>query len=400
MKNTSGITKLPNGNWSFRFVTFDSNGVRHDVRKQRDEFGNPLLTKTAALRAKELELKKLTTAPKATSSIITFSDIMNDYLKNGTLGKAYGTVLKQTSIWNNHIAADFGNKLIENVYSYEINEYLCDLYYNMNYSYMYTEGFLKIFYLLISRAHSKDLISTDKFNKLCVNKDTRIKMPKLKVDDDTDIVAFSSSQMKLLDGYFKGTNAETAYMLGKYCGLRINECYGLTWDNIDLDKGTITVTKQMQYQEGVIKLVPLKTRNARRTIYMSQILIDYFKNLLTERDSAINNLSAARAQNAKIIPYGDSSINSLELVNTLDNGKIQTVNSMKFHSQTIKGKLNINFKYHYLRHTYGTTLANLNTPQHLLCAQMGHSSINVTSKYYIAVSEDGINILRNNMNKF
>ena len=50
---------------------------------------------------------------------------------------------------------------------------------------------------------------------------------------------------------------ETAYMLGKYCGLRINECFGLTWDCVDLKKGTIRVEKQMQYQEGVIKSVPL-----------------------------------------------------------------------------------------------------------------------------------------------
>lgn len=125
--------------------------------------------------------------------------------------------------------------------------------------------------------------------------------------------------------HFKGTNAETAYMLGKYCGLRINECYGL-------------------------------------------------------------NLNGEK-------------ISSLELVNSLPNGKIQTVNSMKYHSRTLQGEHNILFKYHYLRHTYRTNLTALNTPEYLLCNQIGHSNSQVTHKYYVAISEKGIDELLKNLEK-
>ena len=62
-----------------------------------------------------------------------------------------------------------------------------------------------------------------------------------------------------------------------------------------------------------------------------------------------------------------------------------------------KEELGINFKYHYLRHTYGTLLAEMNTPTHLLCNQMGHGHIHVTQRYYIAVSKTGIDILRDNL---
>ena len=89
---------------------------------------------------------------------------------------------------------------------------------------------------------------------------------------------------------------------------------------------------------------------------------------------------------------------SLGLVNTIDNGKIQTVNSMKYHTQMLKEKYNISFKFHYLRHTYGTAMADMNTPTHLLCNQMGHSSVKVTERYYISMSKTGIEILRNNLN--
>ena len=92
-------------------------------------------------------------------------------------------------------------------------------------------------------------------------------------------------------------------------------------------------------------------------------------------------------------------IYSTELVNCLPNGKIQTNNSFKYPTREIKSRLNIQFKYHYLRHTYGTLMAEMNTPAHLLCNQMGHGNINVTQRYYLAVSKTGIDILKRNLNQ-
>lgn len=89
----------------------------------------------------------------------------------------------------------------------------------------------------------------------------------------------------------------------------------------------------------------------------------------------------------------------VKLRGNLPDGKIQTVNSMKFHTREVKAKCGIMFKYHYLRHTYGTMMAELNTPQHLLCSQMGHGNIQVTQRYYIALSKAGIDILRENLNR-
>ncbi len=75
----------------------------------------------------------------------------------------------------------------------------------------------------------------------------------------------------------------------------------------------------------------------------------------------------------------------------------QTINSMKYHAEQIQEKLHIYFKYHFFRHTYGTALADRNTPVHILCNQMGHASVNVTQKYYIAVSKTGIETLKANL---
>ena len=399
-QNDTGVYQLPNGNWAYRF-TFTVEGKKKNRKGTKDEFGNLLTTKRAAILARAAAVTREQEEQHRQAPVTrkTFQEVYKEYCEQGRSGKAYQTIRKQDSIWNNHLCAKFGRRYIDEISVAEVNDYLAHLYYTEGRAYKYVESFLKMFYLIFGQAYSRNYLEVDTYNKLCVNKDVRIRMPKMKVDEDAEIVAFTPDEVARLDEYFQGTNAETAYLLGRCCGLRINECYGLKWENIDTKRGIITIDRQMQYQEGLIKLVSLKTRNARRTVYMSDKLKAYLRHLERENKAQAAALAAQRAQNQTFITDIDGKqISSLELVNSLPNGKIQTVNSMKYHSKTIKAKLGINFKFHYLRHTYGTRLAEMNTPTHILCNQMGHASGKVTERYYLAVSKPGIEVLTHNLN--
>ena len=397
--NDTGVYQLKNGYWGFRYVIV-VDGKRIERKRNVDEVGNPYKTKTAAVKARQamIEQERQNQIQKETQSHKTVEEVYNEYCEFGRAGKAYATIKKQDSLWNNHIKAKFGKRYVDDITVAEINDYLSELYYTDNRAYSYTESFLKIFYLIFGQAYSRNYLSAEQYDKLCKNKDTKIHMPKMKTDEETDIVTFTDEQMITLSDYFKGTNAETAFMLGKYCGLRINECYGLKWSNIDFKQGIIKIDRQMQYQDGIIKLVSLKTRNARRDIVMATPLKKYLMKLKKHRDKVAVELSEQREQNQTFLSdMGIERISSLELVNSLDDGKIQTVNSMKYHTQKIKALYGISFKYHYLRHTYGTRLALLNTPMHILCNQMGHASGNVTQKYYLGFSKQGVDLLKSNL---
>lgn len=399
----AGVYQLENGYWGYRYAIV-INGKRKEAKKLKNESGNSFKTAKQAAKAREIaiaqEKSKALLPPQKTIIRKTVTEVYQEYCEKGRSGKAYTTIKKQDSLWNNHLCARFGKRYIDEITAAEIQDYLEELYYTDNRAYSYTESFLKMFYLIFGQAYSRNYIDVDSYNRLCVNKDTKIHMPKLKIDDDLDVVSFDDKEIERLDSYFKGTNAETAYMLGKYCGLRINECYGLKWSNVDIKNGIITIDRQMQYQNGLIKLVSLKTRNAKRTIYMCSKLKEYFKMLKRQQEQDKKELALQRQQNQTFIQdLNGEMISSLELVNSLPNGKIQTVNSMKYHSRTLQGEHNILFKYHYLRHTYGTNLAALNTPEYLLCNQMGHSNSQVTHKYYVAISEKGIDELLKNLEK-
>ena len=394
-----GVFQLENGNWGYRYAIIVG-GKTRTKKKVRDDSGNPFKTEKQAVKARNTAIAKEHMDVKRKKPIQrkTFAAVFAEYCEKGRKGKAYATIRKQESLWNVHLKERFGNKYVDGISVAEIIDYLSELYYEKGYSYRYVESFLKMFYLILGQAYSRNYLDMDTYNKLCVNRDTKIHMPKMKTDEDMEIVIFSREEMQALDEYFCGTNAETAYMIGKYCGLRINECYGLKWCNVDLKNGTILIDRQMQYENGVIKLVPLKTRNAKRTMFMAPPLKEYMTNLYEKKIQIEKILAEQREQNQIFIEDIDgASISSLELVNTLENGKRQTINSMKYHAEQIQEKLHIYFKYHFLRHTYGTALADRNTPVHILCNQMGHASVNVTQKYYIAVSKTGIETLKANL---
>ena len=398
--NDVGVYQLDNGMWAFRFVMV-VDGKQISSRKTTDEHGNKLKTQKQAIKAREAAMlqARIDRERQRKISRRTVAEVYAEYCAKGRSDRAYQTIRKQDSLWENHLKQRFGKRFVDEISAAEINDYLAELYYKDGLSFRYVESFLKMFYLIFGQAYSRNYLAVDIYNKLCVNKDTKIHMPKMKTEDDTDIVAFSREETALLDEYFKGTNAETAYLLGRLCGLRINEYFGLKWDHVDLAAGTILIDRQMQYQDGLIKLVPVKTRNGNRTIYLCDKLKVYLQELAQRRSEDEIKLAAVRAQKQRFIDDLDGSkISSTELVNCLPNGTIQTVNSMKYPTREIKSKLGIEFKYHYLRHTFGTRMAEMNTPEHLLCDQMGHGNINVTQRYYLAVTKSGVDVLRDNLN--
>lgn len=396
----TGVYQLENGNWAYRFKLI-VNGKEINRRRTKDEFGNKLKTKREAIKARDNAILQARLDEERKHKIVrkTVREVYNEYCQKGRSGKAYMTIKKQDSLWRNHFDKEFGDRFVDEISVAEANDYLADLYYEKEYAFKYVESFLKMFYLIFGQAYSRNYLDVDSYNKLCKNKDTKIHMPKLRINDDTDIVAFNKEQLEILDQYFEGTNAETAYLLGRYCGLRINECFGLKWDHVDLEKGTILIDRQMQYQDHLIKLVTPKTRNAVRTIYLCDTLIAFMRRKMQQaREASVANKELQEQKRRIIEDIDGSKIYSTDLVNCLPDGTIQTVNSFKYPTREIKSKLGMDFKYHYLRHTYGTMMAELNTPQHLLMAQMGHANIHVTQLYYLAILDSGIENLKEKIN--
>ena len=188
-RNDTGVYQLENGCWAFRYAIM-VDGKRIERKRNVDENGSPYKTKTAAIKARQsmMERDRNNQGKTEKKSKVTITQVYQIYCENGRAGKAYATIKKQDSLWENHIKSKFGKRRIDNISAAEINDYLSELYYTENRSYSYTESFLKMFYLIFGQAYSRNYLSAEQYDKLCKNKDTKIHMPKMKIEDRKSVV--------------------------------------------------------------------------------------------------------------------------------------------------------------------------------------------------------------------
>ena len=79
-------------------------------------------------------------------------------------------------------------------------------------------------------------------------------------------------------------------------GVRIGELCALKWENVDLENGTIIIDRQMQYQDGLIKLVSPKTRNSKRTVFLCPTLQEHLKKKFQQRAEDEKQFAELRKQ--------------------------------------------------------------------------------------------------------
>ena len=56
-------------------------------------------------------------------------------------------------------------------------------------------------------------------------------------------------------------------------GLRRSEALGLHWSDVDLDKGTLRISRGLQRARGELRELPTKTRRSRRTVPLPPFVV-------------------------------------------------------------------------------------------------------------------------------
>ena len=402
-----GIYKLDEKSYMYR-ISVKRNGNRYDTTRKTDkDTGKPFTSKSAAERARAKELYEIELEnKKIPKKKVTVDEIFNYYLRNSALDKAQSTITKQKSVYKNHIKEVFGDTNVSDLAVQDVQDFLSDKYNNTDLKYSYIESFLKFFYLIVNQANNRNLISTETYNKLCVNPGTKMVMPKRRIDDEEeDVRVFTENEVKIIRAVVKDSNAELAMLLGLEMQLRIAEVYGLTWDNIDFENRMISVEKQMLRTDGIFTCGPLKTSKAKRKIHMTDRVYDYLVEHKKNLDKAIKEKPLLFEQKNVTVPWEDGrghvykKLHLTDFIHTTTTAEFQTFHSFKYWAQAIRDKGRIEFKFHWLRHTGASLLADLNTPIHLLCNRLGHRKIETTYKYYTGMTEKGVEILKGNLDK-
>ncbi len=129
----SQVYKLKNGRWAYRFC-ISVNGKKIAKRGKTDSEGNPLQSKSDAIKARKKAIKLTQMAPllpdkKPDIEKRTVREVFKEYCEKGRADRAYQTIRKQDSIWENHLDSEFGDCVIDEIPVSEVNDYLALLYY-------------------------------------------------------------------------------------------------------------------------------------------------------------------------------------------------------------------------------------------------------------------------------
>lgn len=408
----TGLKEYSKGKWQCRIFR-KINGVQYDKLCRIDErTGELLTTKKQARDYRDYVISQLQNPENQKPEIqdIKLSLVWEKYLEGEALTKAPNTAVKHKSVWKNHIQKAFGDRNISGENSItvqEINDFLSSKYYNTNLSYAYVEGFLKIFYLLYGMAYRFDFISLETLTKFTKTKGVRITMPQKTDEDeqeDGEISTYTDGEIADMAEIFRDTDLEPAFMLAISCGLRESEIFGLMWDDIDFDKKTITVNKQLIYTSGCWCISRVKTLTSNRVIDMSDDLYDFMlkRKRLTNRvkvdqgyKNRANEIVLDIRGKGKIEVVGADFVNR-KIFDGMA-GKLLTTNSIKYYSKVIKEKCGFKLKMHDLRKTHLTFLANSGYPLKSLMLRAGHKKLETSMKYYInqdeTMREQGLRII-------
>ncbi|MCQ2359067.1 MAG: site-specific integrase [Phascolarctobacterium sp.] len=164
----------------------------------------------------------------------------------------------------------------------------------------------------------------------------------------------------------------SVFLVSLFCGLRRGEVYGLKWDNIDLEKGTMYVAHTLVEDSLGKHLTEPKTECSRRKISMPNNVI--------ERLQEWQNI-----QNTFSEKYGNLFQNDLNLVFPNTFGKpvnMTTVNRGHWYKFRKVCNLPSNFHWHYWRHWHVSYLVSLGVDIAEITRRMGHADSSVTYRVY------------------
>ena len=391
--------------WQYRFEIAPVDGKRKYFTK------GGFKTKKDALEAGTIALATYNNTGTAFKpSDISVADYLDFWLDTyGKMNLKYNTQLGYLSVIENHLKPNLGFYYLKNLTPAIIQEYTNKLK---------LEGFAKATVVgIISTLSGALNYAIEPLNYIQTNPCDNIRLPKFEKSTNTQRYIITPEQLeKILERFPETSNFYVPIMIGYYTGVRIAECFGLTWQDVNFENHTITINKTMlkrnfgmdvrqvllkkgkKEEKSAWYFSTTKNESSVRTIKIGDTLYnvlkraydrlqankelygDYYTNVYKKPETDEKGNTVYRlVELEKDIPCA---LETVELINVKENGELLSMDSMKYPNRVIKYELNIPFNFHSLRHTHATILiangANIKDVQE----RLGHATIETTLNTY------------------
>lgn len=347
------------------------------------------------------------------ASNITVSDYLDQwYDLHCKLNLKYNTQVGYLQIIENHLKPKFGLYKLKAINSTILQEYANSLKLN-GYSKSHIVGILTVFQSALDYA-------VEPLHYISQNPMKSVKFPKVERKPRERII-LTLDEWQLIIDRFRDTRYYIPLMIGFYTGLRISEAFALTWDDIDFEKRTLSVNKQIvkrNFGADVRKVVEKKgkkelrsswyfttpkTPASVRTVPFGETLYQALKH---EKAEQLKNelkygeyytihvmkkeVDEKGNDMIRVVPIQkciDSQLQRVRLICVAENGQYTSTDSFKFCSRVIHRELQLAFDYHSLRHTHATMLIEAGANVKNVQVRLGHTNIQTTLQTYVHDTE-------------
>ncbi|MBE6700390.1 MAG: site-specific integrase [Ruminococcaceae bacterium] len=370
-----GSIRKKGATWSYRVEFGASGGKRNQIERSGYK-----TKKEAAKALNDVLYLYNNTGDYVENKKITFTEVYTEFIENeAPATRAYATIVRYKSLYKNHYAERFGS-----FYMYQINANMISDFLNEKRTYLseeFVKGLYKFLKVLFGYAHKRQYIKKDIFREITPPPDPRHK---------GEIRAYTPDELRAMEQRLQGSNVIVPFYIALNTGLRESEVFGLQWSDIDFENRKIKVHKQLLFQDKKWCFCPLKTTNAYRSVNITDSFCTYLKNLKAKQEENKAFYGDGYKRNfvtERLVRNKEKLMEITDFVNVKINGEMLTTNSIKFMSRTLKADLDIPFKFHNLRHTYATVLAESGISPRYVQETLGHSKLEFTLRYYTHITE-------------
>jgi integrase len=181
-----------------------------------------------------------------------------------------------------------------------------------------------------------------------------------------EMTAYTPEQVQQLLKAAEGHRLEALFVLAVTSGLRQGELFGLSWTDIDLDAGSVSVRRQLEELRGQFRLTEPKSAKSRRLVEIPRVAVE-----------------ALRRHRARMGAEGH--LDGPVFCDT-HGGWLRKSNFLRQVFKPLLRRAGLpEARFHDLRHTHATLLLAQGVHPKVVQERLGHSQISLTMDTYSQV---------------
>lgn len=385
--------------YQYYFEAAPINGKRKQISK------SGFRTKNEALENGNIAYNEyLTTGLNFKESDISYSDYLDYWMQNYCkVNLRYNTIQTYSTIIEKYLKPNIGMYRLSALTSVKLHTFITEVCSKYKFSRTYFSNILKV--LKGSFREACDVFGFIKYNPTIT-----LRLPKIEEDKKDIKHIYTQDEIDKILTRFKDNDTFTcAFLTSCFTGMRTGEVFALTWNDIDLENGTIHVKHNVydkkKDEKGKWFLGKTKTSTGDRVIHISNTLLKALKNYRKKQSYYKNiygsnyhyyHLEDVKNEYGKVIEHrivenenNLLTIDTLNLVFTRENGIYSGTDITRYPFRIIHYELGIKeCRFYDLRGSYATKILKNGIEIRDVADLLGHRNIETTENYYISSTNE------------